>query len=89
VLSCTTAEFGFEIFNLGESQTVTLQRLIGLLETALDQKAVIDRQPVQPGDVPLTCADITKARNKLGYNPQTKIEQGIPRFVDWLRKTPA
>ena len=73
----------------GESQTVKLHRLIELLEEALGQKAKLERKPPQPGDVPLTCADITKARRKLGYQPRTKIEQGIPLFVDWFRKTPA
>jgi len=86
VMACTEREFGYEIFNLGESQTVTLSRLIELLETSLGKKALIDRQPMQPGDVPLTCADISKAREKLGYQPRTKIEQGIPLFVDWLRR---
>ena len=85
-MACTEREFGYEIFNLGESQTVTLSRLIELLETSLGKKALIDRQPMQPGDVPLTCADISKAREKLGYQPRTKIEQGIPLFVDWLRR---
>lgn len=84
VMACTAGEFGYEIFNLGESQTVTLSRLIELLEAALGKKAVINRQPMQPGDVPLTCADITKARAKLAYDPKIKIEQGIPLFVDWF-----
>ena len=53
IMAATQKEFGFEIFNLGESQTVTLGRLIELLEAALGKKAVIDRQPVPPGDVPL------------------------------------
>jgi UDP-glucuronate 4-epimerase len=88
VLACTNQSFGFEIFNLGESETVTLSRLIELLEGALGRKAVIDRQPTQPGDVPRTCADISKARQYLGYNPSIKIEKGIALFVDWLnRKT--
>jgi UDP-glucuronate 4-epimerase len=82
--ACTRSEFGYEIFNLGESQTVPLSRVIELLEEALGRKAIIERQPPQPGDVPLTCADISKARAKLGYNPQVKIEQGIPRFAHWL-----
>jgi UDP-glucuronate 4-epimerase len=73
-----------EIFNLGESQTVQLFRLIELLEENLDMRAVIDRQPMQPGDVPQTFADITKARKLLGYNPQTKIEEGIKKFVEWF-----
>jgi UDP-glucuronate 4-epimerase len=77
----------YEIFNLGESQTVELCELIQLIENALDKKAVIDRQPMQPGDVPVTYADISKARAKLGYNPSTKIADGIPKFVEWFRTT--
>ena len=87
IMACTRKEFGYEILNLGESQTVTLSRLIELLEGALGRKAVIERLPPQPGDVPLTCADITRAREKLGYNPQTRIEQGIELFVEWLNTT--
>jgi UDP-glucuronate 4-epimerase len=87
VMACTQREFGYEIFNLGESQTVTLSRLVELIESALGRKAVLDRQPAQPGDVPVTFADIAKARAKLGYHPQVGIEQGIPLFVDWYRKS--
>lgn len=87
IVACTKQRFGFDIFNLGESQTVALSRLIELLEQALDKKAIIDRQPLQPGDVPITCADISKARARLGYDPKIKIEEGIPRFVEWFRKT--
>ena len=86
VIACTQREFGFEIFNLGESQTVKLSELITLIENALGKKAIIDRQPLQPGDVPITFADISKAREMLGYNPQVKVEKGIPLFVDWFRK---
>lgn len=86
ILACTRREFGFEIFNLGESRTVKLSELIGLIEKALGKKAVIDRQPLQPGDVPITYADISKARAKLGYNPKVKVEEGIQLFVDWYRK---
>jgi UDP-glucuronate 4-epimerase len=86
IIACTQKEFGFEIFNLGESQTVKLGRLIELLEAALGKKAVIDRQPLQPGDVPVTSANITKARAKLGYDPQVKIEPGIKFFIDWFLK---
>lgn len=85
VMACTEKNFGYEIFNLGESQTVTLSELIALLEGALGKKAVLDRQPTQPGDVPITFADVSKARARLGYNPQVKIAAGIPRFVDWFR----
>lgn len=75
----------FEIFNLGESQPIPLHRLISLLEEALGKKAVIERLPLQPGDVMMTCADISKAKRLLGYNPQVPIEEGIPHFVDWYR----
>ena len=77
----------YEVINLGESRTVELRELIALLEKELDRHALIDRQPMQPGDVPQTFADITKARRLLGYNPQTEIEDGIRRFVEWFRST--
>jgi UDP-glucuronate 4-epimerase len=86
IIAATQKQFGFEIFNLGESQTVTLARLVELLEAALGKKAVIDRQPLQAGDVPVTFADIAKARARLGYNPQVKIEAGIRLFIDWFWK---
>ena len=78
----------FEIINLGESETVELGRLIELLERALDRRAIIDRQPAQPGDVPVTYADISKARMLLGYDPQTKIEAGIEKFAEWFKQQP-
>jgi UDP-glucuronate 4-epimerase len=86
VIAAAQQECGYEIFNLGESQTVPLARLIELLEEALGKKAIIDRQPAQPGDVPITYANIDKARARLGYAPRVKIEAGIPRFVEWFRK---
>lgn len=75
---------GHEVFNLGESDTVELHRLISLLEENLGMKASIDRKEMQPGDVPLTCADISKARRLLGYDPQTRIDEGIGKFVEWF-----
>jgi UDP-glucuronate 4-epimerase len=89
VMACTRKEFGYEIFNLGEFQTVKLSQLIELLEAALGRKATLDRQPPQPGDVPITFADVSKARAKLGYHPRVKIERGIPLFVDWFLKSNA
>jgi len=77
----------FEIFNLGESQTVQLNYLIELLEEDIGKKAIINRQSLQKGDVPLTFADISKAKKLLNYNPQTKIEEGIKKFVDWIKTT--
>ena len=88
ILACTQRTFGYEIFNLGESQTVRLDRLVALLEDALGKRAILDRRPPQPGDVPLTCADLTKARAGLGYHPRVKIEQGIPLFIDWFTRQP-
>ncbi|HVV74363.1 MAG TPA: SDR family NAD(P)-dependent oxidoreductase [Verrucomicrobiae bacterium] len=87
IMACTRREFGYQVYNLGESQTVTLNRLIDLLERSLGKKAILDRQPAQPGDVPLTCADISKARSQLGYHPTVPIEQGIPLFVDWFKRS--
>ena len=86
VVAATEKEFGFEIINLGESQTVELNRLIELIEQAMGVKAQINRQPAQPGDVPITFANIKKAQDLLGYSPQTKIEDGIPRFTEWFRQ---
>lgn len=76
----------YEVINLGESRTVELRELISLLEKELGTTAQVDRQPLQPGDVPQTFADITKARQLLGYNPQTQIEEGIHRFVEWFQR---
>ncbi|CAN5598988.1 GDP-mannose 4,6-dehydratase [soil metagenome] len=77
----------FDIFNLGESETIQLKDLIVQIEQALDRKATINRLPEQPGDVPLTCADISKARRLLGYRPTTPLRDGLPRFVEWFHQT--
>ena len=73
-----------DVFNIGESQTTTLRELITSLEKALGRSANIEVLPEQPGDVPLTYADISKAREFLGYAPHTPISEGIPRFVEWF-----
>ena len=74
----------FDLFNLGESETVQLTELIAAIEKVLGKKAKINELPEQPGDVPLTCADISKAKKLLGYNPKTKLHEGLPKFVDWF-----
>ena len=74
----------FDIFNLGESETIQLKDLIAAIEKALGKKAKTNPLPEQPGDMPLTCADISKARKLLGYDPKTKFDVGLPRFVDWF-----
>jgi len=76
---------GYEIFNLGESQTVPLRELISIIEQALGKKAAIEELPDQPGDVPITYADITKARHLLGYDPKVGIAEGVGQFVRWFR----
>lgn len=75
----------YEVINLGESRTVELRELISLLEKELDTHAIIERQPPQPGDVPQTFADVSKARALLNYQPKTQIEEGLHRFVEWFR----
>jgi UDP-glucuronate 4-epimerase len=80
-------ERAFEVFNLGESKTVKLDRLIELIASALGMDPKIEQMPLQPGDVRRTCADITKARDVLGYDPKVSIEEGVPRFVDWYEET--
>jgi UDP-glucuronate 4-epimerase len=76
----------FEIFNLGESETTTLNELIAQLEAATGCRAVIEQLPEQKGDMPRTCADITKARELLGYAPTTPLSLGLPKFVEWYRR---
>ncbi len=75
----------FDVFNLGESQTISLAEMIAALEQATGCRAVIRRLPEQPGDMPATWADISKARRLLGYDPRTPIALGLPRFVEWYR----
>jgi UDP-glucuronate 4-epimerase len=75
----------FEIINLGESRTTSLTRLVDLIAEAAGVQPVLQRLPLQPGDVNRTFADVTKARELLGYRPTTPVEVGIPRFIEWLK----
>lgn len=84
--SVNYTQTSFEIFNLGESHTTSVVELIKLIENATGKKAIIDWQPEQPGDVPLTYADVSKAEKLLNYNPKTKPEEGIKKFVEWYKK---
>jgi UDP-glucuronate 4-epimerase len=74
----------YDFFNLGESQTIKLKDLISAIEHALGKQAKINQLPEQAGDMPLTYADISKARKLLGYNPTTKLNEGLPKFIDWF-----
>jgi UDP-glucuronate 4-epimerase len=76
---------GFEIINLGGSQTTSLSDLIALVEKNLDRRAFIKEEPGQPGDVVATYADVDKARRLLGYEPKVPPDDGIRLFVDWYR----
>jgi UDP-glucuronate 4-epimerase len=75
-----------DIFNLGGSQTVTLNELIATIEAAVGKAAIINYLPEQPGDVPLTSADVSKASRQLNFRPRTMINEGIPCYVEWFRQ---
>ncbi len=79
-------ESAFEIINLGNDQPVTLSGLVQMISAAVEREAVIRQLPDQPGDVPHTRADISKATRLLGYRPETPLEKGIGKFVGWLRE---
>jgi UDP-glucuronate 4-epimerase len=85
ICGCLERQLGYEIINLGESRTVALHELVSLIEHAAGRKAEIRWLPPQPGDVPRTFADISKARRLIGYHPRVPIEEGIERFVRWFR----
>ncbi len=75
----------FDVFNLGNSSPVTLSHLLELLERATGRLVIRNQQPFQPGDVPLTWSDISKARKLLNYSPKVKLEEGLQSFVAWYR----
>ena len=76
---------GYEIFNLGNSHPITLNQMVQAIENAVGKKAIIRHEPDQPGDVPITYADISKARRMLKYSPSTPFAQGIRKFVEWYQ----
>ena len=77
----------FEVFNLGNSHPVKLAEMVAALERATGRTAKYSHEPDQPGDVPLTWADISKASRLLGYKPITSFDEGLQRFVSWYRAT--
>ncbi|MCF2638842.1 GDP-mannose 4,6-dehydratase [Fusobacterium varium] len=76
----------YEIFNLGESHVVSLKEMVETIENALGKKAILDIQPMQPGDVEKTYADISKAKAMIGYDPQTNFAEGIKKFIEWYKR---
>jgi UDP-glucuronate 4-epimerase len=85
VVAASEVPLACDVFNLGGARTTTLVELIRLLEGALGVQAALDRQPAQPGDVPLTSADVAHSAALLGYAPSTPIDAGIRRFAEWVR----
>jgi UDP-glucuronate 4-epimerase len=75
-----------ELLNLGDAEPVTLERLIGAVERAVGRTARRVALPAQPGDVETTFADVARAGEVLGYAPKVRLEEGLPRFVEWLRE---
>lgn len=86
VLAALDRPLGFEVVNLGNSRTVSLERFIDILERALGVTARKNYLPIQPGDVPRTFADVSKAKRLWGWEPTTSIEEGIPKFVEWYKE---
>jgi len=78
----------YDVFNLGNSHPVTLNEMIAGIERAIGRRAVREQKPLQPGDVPLTWADVTKSARQLGYKPATQFDEGLRRFVAWFRSVP-
>ncbi len=76
----------FEIVNIGNNQTIELRYLISAIERTTGRAAIINRVPEQPGDVPQTWADLTKAERLLSYKPRVSLENGLRDFIDWLTK---
>ncbi len=85
VVAACDVPLTFDILNLGGARTTSLAELVALLEGALGVKAILDRQPAQAGDVPLTSADVTHAGEVLGYAPRTPIQAGVRKFAEWIR----
>ena len=77
----------YEIYNLGESQTVSLSELVSVIGEVTGVEPILDRQPLQPGDVLITYADVSKARRDLGYLPRTALRDGLELFLEWYRET--
>lgn len=79
----------YHVYNLGESRTIDLRSLINLIQECVGKKALIEQLPLQPGDVPITYADISCARREIGYDPQVDIAEGVQRFVEWYKSNQA
>lgn len=86
VLAALDRGSGYRVYNLGESATTTLTELVGLIAAALGRTANVEHRPPEPGDVPITFADIGRARRELGYHPAVPVREGIQRYIAWYRR---
>ena len=86
VMAALDADFEYEVINLGYSKPVPMREFVTIIEELLGKKAAIVSHPLPPSELPITHADISKARRLLGYEPKTSLEEGLPRFVDWFRQ---
>lgn len=84
ILGVVETDFKFEVFNLGNNETISLVGLIETIEKIVGKKAIVNNMSMQKGDVPATYADIKKSKIKIGYNPKVKIDDGIDRFYKWF-----
>jgi UDP-glucuronate 4-epimerase len=85
VLAACDVPLRYDVLNLGGARTTSLAELVAMLEDALGVKAILDRQPAQPGDMPLTSADVSHSGEVLRYAPRTPIDVGIRKFAEWIR----
>ena len=86
VVAAVDTPLGFEVINLGNCSPIRLDKLIEKISTAVGKEAIIERLPNQPGDVPMTFAEVTKAKQLLGYAPDTPLDVGLKAFVNWLNE---
>jgi len=86
VTAAVDTDFDWEIINLGNSRKVALVEMIDAIARAAGKQPQVERLGDQPGDVPATCADISRARRILGFEPKVSFEEGIKRFVEWYKR---
>ena len=86
-MGALACEQPFGIYNLGGDHPYTLNEMVAALESAIGEKATIEREPMQPGDVERTCADLTCSRRDLGFNPKISLQEGLRRAVGWMRES--
>ena len=89
VIAALHSVSGYEIINIGNSQAISLRQLIGVIEQAVGRPAIVKYEPQPPGDVDVTFADVHKAKRLLNFVPTTAIEEGVVRFVSWVKEQDA